>query len=185
MHTRAISLLLWAAVGLLGLLCWSCQGDSSQNAFPKKLPVDKRAERQQEEIRQAEQSKDNLSTWKLQRANIDTLLKATSLRYYAVRNGDGGFVAESTTYYQEEERQTPLQTKIIYLTGNYDKVYWLGDGVIWLEQGNRTYIYKNQSLVMALQDGTEIEVTENEKNDAAKVPPIARKLLQLPAVNPE
>lgn len=174
--------LLWSASLIIGL-CWSCSGDPNQNAFPKKLPVDKRAEQQQEAIREERTSEDNLSNWQARQTEMEELLNGESSRYYTVRDGDGSFVAESTTFYKEEERKTPLKTKIIYLTGDYDNVYWLGDNVVWVERGETTYIFKGQTLSVALQDGQPFEPTQSDRNDVAKVPPLAKRLLVLPPAN--
>ena len=178
---RFLIVIGWSSL-LLGL-CWSCSGDPNQNAFPKQLPVDKRAEKQQETIRAERASKDNLDNWQARQTELQALLDGEASRYYTVRDGDGGFVAESTTFYQEESRKTPLKTKIIYLTGDYDNVYWIGDGVVWVERGTTTYIFQGQTLAVALQDEEAFEPTQSDKNDAAKVPPLAKRLLNLPPAN--
>lgn len=177
---------LFACLGALVLiaLCYSCSGDQNQNAFPKQLPVDKRAEQQQEAVRQAQTDENNLQQWKEERKTLDALLD-NEARYYAVRDGDGGFVAESTTFYKEESKTTPIKTQIIYLTGDSDQVYWLKDNVVWVERSGLDFIYKGQTLAFTLQDGAVIESTQSDQNDAAKVPPLARRLLQLPAANLE
>lgn len=179
---RFLGLLIWSASLILGL-CWSCSGDPNQNAFPKRLPVDKRAEQQQETIRAERISEDNLSSWRARQAEVKALLEGEATRYYTVRDGDGGFVAESTTFYQEETRKTPLKTKIIYLTGDYDNVYWLGDQVVWVERNRTDYIFRGQTLVVALENGNPFDPTQSDKNNAAKVPPLAQRLLALPAAN--
>lgn len=179
---RFLGRLLGSASLILGL-CWSCSGDPNQNAFPKKLPVDKRAEQQQEAIREERTSEENLSDWQTRQTEWNILLEGESSRYYTVRDGDGSFVAESTTFYKEEKRKTPLKTKIIYLTGDYDNVYWLGDDVTWIERGARAYVFKGQTLSVALEDGQPFEPTQSDQNDVAKVPPLAKRLLALPPAN--
>ena len=170
---------------LLLSLGWSCSGDPSQNAFPKKLPVDRRAEQEQEAIRQEKASAASLETWQDELGQIEALLTDHALGHYVVRDGDGSFVAESTTFYAEEAKKTPLKTKIIYLTGDYDVIYWLKEDVTWVERGATQHIFKGQTLAVSLQDGQPFTPTQSDQNELAKVPPLAKRLLKLPAANLE
>lgn len=162
---------------LLFAITIACSSDPSQSAFPKRIPVDNRAEHQPDEasILNA-QIKESLESIYL----VETQLEDGTISNYATRDGVADFVAESTTYYKEEEKTTPLKTTIIYLTGSATDVYWLSDKVVIVSKDDYQYLFKNSVLVTTLQEGKTVEVGENDQEAAKEVLNIAQKIIQSP-----
>lgn len=163
------------------LLLIACSSDPSQSAFPKQLPVDNRAE--QEVATQNDEHTQLLATIKsatLQKEAINGGLEDGSIKDYVVRDGDGAFIAESTTYYIEEAKKNACKTKIIYITGGSTDVYWLKDQLVLVHRDNYDYLFKNNEFVTALKDGVTIEVTTNELQEATKIPATASKIIASP-----
>lgn len=155
----------------------ACSSDPSQSAFPKKIPVDNRTEHQPDEA--------TILTAKIKQSieaveEIEAKRTDGSLSNYVTRDGVADFVAESTTYYKEEKKVTPLKTSIIYLTGESVNVYWLKDKVVLLNKDDYQYLFKNSVLLTPLQNGTVTEVTENDQKTAQEVLSIAQKIITSP-----
>lgn len=162
---------------LFFILTIACSSDPSQSAFPKKIPVDNRAEHQVDETTiLAAQIKKSIETAK----EIEDQRNDGSLSNYVTRDGVAAFVAESTTYYKEESKVTPLKTTIIYLTGGSANIYWLADRFVLLGKDDYQYLFKNSVLVASLQDGNPTEVGENEQKEATKILGIAQKIISSP-----
>lgn len=162
---------------LFFILTIACSSDPSQSAFPKKIPVDNRAEHQVDEATVLNaQIKKSIQTAE----DIENQRNDGSLSNYVTRDGVAAFVAESTTYYKEEDKVTPLKTTIIYLTGGSANVYWLADKFVLLKKDDYEYLFKTGVLIASLQDGKPTEVGENEKEEATKVLTIAQKIISAP-----
>lgn len=162
---------------LFFIITIACSSDPSQSAFPKKIPVDNRAEHQVDETTVLNaQIKKSVQT----AAEIEAQRNDGSLSNYVTRDGVAPFVAESTTYYKEESKITPLKTTIIYLTGGSSNVYWLADKFVLLSKDDYQYLFKTGVLIASLQDGTLTEVGENEQEEASKTLGIAQKIIGTP-----
>lgn len=162
---------------LFFIITIACSSDPSQSAFPKKIPVDNRAEHQVDEttVLNAQIKKSIQSA-----AEIESQRNDGSLSNYVTRDGVAPFVAESTTYYKEESKITPLKTTIIYLTGGSDNVYWLADKFVLISKDDYQYLFKTGVLIASLQDGTLTEVGENQQEEANKTLGIAQKIISAP-----
>jgi hypothetical protein len=162
---------------LFFILTVACSSDPSQSAFPKRIPVDNRVEHQVDEatILAAQIEKTVQGAAEIERKRTDG-----SLSNYVTRDGRAEFVAESTTYYKEEDKVTPLKTTIIYLTGGSANVYWLADKVVLLHKDDYQYLFKNSVLVATLKEGTPTEVDENDKEAAKKTLTIAQQIILSP-----
>ncbi|BDS10039.1 hypothetical protein [Aureispira anguillae] len=165
----------------LYLVAIACSADPSQSAFPKRLPVDKRAE-QEAATQQAAavHLETTIKSATTQKDKIDAGLLDGSINNYTVRDGDEAFVAESTTYYKEEEKLSPYKTKIIYLTGGFIDVYWLADNIIWVHKEDYDYLFNNEELIAVLQKGIAVEGNEIDKQEVAKIPALAKKIINSP-----
>lgn len=160
------------------MLSIACSSDPSQSAFPKKIPVDNRAEHQVDEatILKAQIKKSVQTT-----QEIEAQQSEGKLSYYLTRDGVAAFVAESTTYYKEEEKVRPLKTTIIYLTGDSATIYWLDNKVVLVNQEAYQYLFKNSVLIATLKDGIlSEEVGEKDQETAKKVLRIAQKIITTP-----
>ena len=162
---------------LFFILSISCGSDASQSAFPKRLPVDSRAEHQVDEatILTAQITKSVQAA-----KDIEELQSNGNLSNYATRDGMADFVAESTTYYKEEGKVTPLKTTIFYLTGDSANAYWLANKIVLLNKDAYQYLFKNSVLIATLKDGTPAEVAENDEESARKTLAIAQKIIRSP-----
>jgi len=162
---------------LFFILTIACSSDPSQSAFPKNIPVDNRPEHQVDQATiLAAQVKKSVQT----AAEIEAQRNDGSLSYYVTRDGLAAFVAESTTYYKEEGKVTPLKTDIIYLTGNSANVYWLADKFVLLKKDNYQYLFKNSVLIASLKEGTLTEVEESDREEATKTLGIAQQIISAP-----
>jgi hypothetical protein len=162
---------------LFFILTIACSSDPSQSAFPKKIPVDNRAEHQVDEATiLAAQIKKSIQTAQ----EVEDQRSNGNLSNYVTRDGMAAFVAESTSYYKEESKVTPLKTTIIYLTGGSASVYWLADRFVLVSKDDYQYLFKNSVLVASLQDGNPTEVGENEQEEATKILGIAQKIISSP-----
>lgn len=162
---------------LFFIITIACSSDPSQSAFPKRIPVDNRAEHQVDEATiLSAQIKKAIQTVE----EIEGQRNDGSLSNYVTRDGSAAFVAESTTYYKEEGKVTPVKTTIIYLTGDSAKIYWLANKFVFLSKDNYQYLFKNSVLIASLEDGNPTEVGENEEKEAAKTLGIAQKIINTP-----
>jgi hypothetical protein len=162
---------------LFFILTVACSSDPSQSAFPKKIPVDNRAEHQVDEA--------TILTAQIKKAvqvakDIEGQRSDGSLSNYITRDGKAAFVAESTTYYKEEGKVTPVKTTIIYLTGDSANVYWLSNKFVFVDINGYQYLFKNSVLIATLKDGAPTEVEEADKEGARKVLGIAQKIILSP-----
>lgn len=162
---------------LFFILTIACSSDPSQSAYPKTIPIDNRAEHQVDEaaVLSAQIKKSVQTAAEIERKRTDG-----SLSNYVTRDGKAEFVAESTTYYQEEGKVTPLKTTIIYLTGDSANVYWLADKVVLLHKDDYQYLFKNTVLIATLKEGTPTEVDENDQESAKKALTIAQQIILSP-----
>jgi hypothetical protein len=162
---------------LFFILTIACSSDPSQSAFPKKIPVDNRAEHQVDEATVlAAQIKKSIQTAK----EVEAQQSDGNLSNYITRDGMAAFVAESTSYYKEESKATPLKTTIIYLTGDSANVYWLANRFVLLSKDDYQYLFKNNVLVASFQDENPTEVGENQATEATKTLGIAQKIISSP-----
>lgn len=166
---------------LFFLLTVSCSSDPSQSAFPKKIPVDNRAEHQVDEATVlTAQIKKSIQAAK----EIEDQRNDGSLSNYVTRDGVAAFVAESTTYYKEEAKVSPLKTTIIYLTGDSATVYWLANKVVLIHKDAYQYLFKNSILIVTLKgDLPTEEVEENDQEAAKEILGIAQKIISTPITN--
>lgn len=158
------------------LLMTACGGDTPENAFPKRLPVDERAKKQQVEAL-SEQSKQASMAWQEERERIDAILESSG-NFYATADGVDELTKEYTTYYLEEDKTTPLKTRYIYKTGSFDLLYWLPNGQLWLERDGYDFLIKDQKIVHLMRDGQVAEATTNERQEALKVAAMAAEQVQ-------
>jgi hypothetical protein len=162
---------------LFFIITIACSSDPSQSAFPKKIPVDNRAEHQVDEATVLDaQIKKSVQTAK----KIEDQRSDGSLSNYVTRDGVAPFVAESTTYYEGERKVTPLKTTIIYLTGSSANVYWLANKFVLLSKDDYQYLFKNSVLIASLQDGNPTEVSDKEEEQAIEILGIAQKIISAP-----
>lgn len=160
----------------------ACGADPSQTAFPKQLPVDNRAEQQEvAENKELQKLEQLITIYNSQKEQIQADLTNGNLTTYAVRDGDpAAFVAESTTYYQDDEKTLPSLTKIIYLSGGFANVYWLKDEMVWIHKDDYDHLLQKGALVASFQDGTTIELTEQDKEAVLKILPLALNIITSP-----
>lgn len=167
-------LLLISSLFLLLTLSVACGGDTPENAFPKTIPVDKRAQKEQLEALSTTDvvTKD----WKNERESIEALLEGNS-RYYQTVAGTDEFTMEYTTYYLEEKKITPIKTHYIYSTGSFDLIYWLPKGQIWLERDGYDFLIDGDKIVTTMRDGAISKATSIEQEKALKTASKAREMI--------
>lgn len=95
-------------------------------------------------------------------------MDAGMIQYYTVLDG-WGRMAESTTYFSDEAKSKPCKTKIIYLDGGSSNIYWLANNYLWFEGQNQTHLYKNGILIKSFQDDASIELSDQDRLEAAKL----------------
>jgi len=159
------------------IITFACSSDPSQSAFPKRIPVDTRAEHQVDEmaaVLSAQIKKSIQATKEIEDKQNDGSLS------YVTRDGVAEFVAESTTYYKEENKVHPLKTTIIYLTGDSVNVYWLANKVVLLKKDGYQYLFKNNVLISTLREWIVTEVEKKEQDTAKKIVSIAQKIISSP-----
>jgi hypothetical protein len=146
-------------------------GDNSENAFPKKLPVDERIEKNVGDGPTPDDVNDNAELtrmWTGERQKIDEVLEGNS-GYYQTGDGVDADTKEYTTYYLDEEKTKPVKTRYTYNTGTFDMVYWLPNGQIWLNRDGVDYFVENDELVLTLRDGEPMEVSAEDQESALMV----------------
>ena len=111
-----------------------------------------------------------------QKETVEAELEEGKISNYIVRDGSG-FVAESTTYYRDEEKTEPCKTKIIYLTGGFSDVYWLSDGIVWVDINEYSHIFQNAALITSMIDREETEISEQDKLEILKIPALALEII--------
>jgi hypothetical protein len=111
-----------------------------------------------------------------QKETIAAELEEGKISNYIVRNGNG-FVAESTTFYRDDEKTEPCKTKIIYLTGGFSDVYWLTDGIVWVDINEYSHIFQNAALITSMIDKEETEISEQDKLEILKIPALAVEII--------
>lgn len=94
------------------------------------------------------------------------------ITYYSVLDGEG-MVAESSTYYTDEEKMMPCLTKIIYKTGGLVSVYWLHDETMWIDKDEYSYIYKKGNLIATLSNNEPAESNDSDKAAVAEIQVLA------------
>ncbi|CAA6825506.1 MAG: Unknown protein, partial [uncultured Aureispira sp.] len=162
---------------LFFVLTIACSSDPSQSAFPKNIPVDNRPEHQVDQATiLAAQVKKSVQTAQ----EIEDQRNDGSLSNYVTRDGVAPFVAESTTYYKEAGKVTPVKTSIIYLTGDAANVYWLADKFVLLSKNDYQYLFKNSVLIASLKEETPVEIGETDRKAATKTLNIAQQIISAP-----
>lgn len=157
---------------VLFLLLVACAGDTVENAFPKKVPVDKRAQKEQTETRLNRVTA--WTSWKESRTSIERLLEDNS-GYYQTADGSQAMITEYTTYYLEEEKTTPVKTRYTYMTGSFDIIYWLSKDRLWLERNGYDFLIDGDELIKMMRDGEPAQATTAEQKQALKVANAARQ----------
>ncbi|MGH1338768.1 MAG: hypothetical protein ACRBFS_21820 [Aureispira sp.] len=165
-------LVLTTSVVLLLFLLIACGGDTVENAFPKKVPIDKRAQKEQSETLANRVTA--LTSWKNGRTNIETFLEKNS-GYYQTADGNEALISEFTTYYLEEEKTTPIKTRYTYMTGSFDVIYWLPKGQLWLERDGYDFLIDGDRLVKTMRDGEPAQATSLEQTEALDIAKSARE----------
>ena len=166
---------------IIFLTAIACNSDSSQNASPKAFPVDKQSEPPTETPNTgAVLSADELRTITEQKEAIVKEFEDGQYESYVVRDGKD-LVAESSTYYRDEEKTIPTMTKIIFLTGGFLTVYWLEDGIIWMNQDDDDYVFRKENLLLAMKGGEPTELSDSDKEEAIKLMPMALEILTSPS----
>lgn len=171
--------LVWSS-SLLLLLSFliACGGESQENAFPKKTPVDERTKKEQ--IEALSNSGVVYKDWDGARQNIESLLEGSG-GYYQTNDGTDAMTAEYTTYYLEEEEETPIKTQYTYKTGGFDLIYWLPDGQVWLEKNGYSYLIEGEEIVKIMREGEEASPTATEQKEALAL--VAKARTEISPVN--
>lgn len=154
------------------MLVMACGGDTAENAFPKQLPVDKRAQQQQQEALVSKQEQ-SIKTCAAHRQTIETLLETNS--YYTTKDGSTTAINEYTTYYLDEDKTTPIKTRYTYNTGSFDIIYWLPKQQIWLERDGYDFLIQNNQILHTMRDSETAEATSVERKEALKIVARARE----------
>lgn len=164
------------------MLAISCSSDPSENFSAKKFPVDNRAKKPEVfNPTAAAIGTTELEHLAKQQKRILKDFEAGNFKAYTVLDGEG-MIAESSTYFKDEEKTAPIMTKIIYKTGGFISVYWLTDGIIWLDQDDYNHIFFNNKLILSLNNGEPAEISESEKKELNGIIPAAIKILESPIV---
>jgi hypothetical protein len=163
--------LLTSSFFFLLMLVMACGGNTSENAFPKQLPVDKRAQQQQQEALASKQEQ-AFKTWAAHRQTIETLLETSS--YYTTKDGSTAAVSEYTTYYLDEDKTTPIKTRYTYNTGSFDIIYWLPNEQVWLERDGYDFLIQNNQILRTMRGAEVAEATSVEHKEALKIVTKAR-----------
>lgn len=140
----------------------ACGGGTAENSFPKKLPVDARAEKERKEI--VTKAAELKNVGQTDRKHIEEFLESNS--YYKTADGTANFVKEYTTYYLDEEKTTPIKTRYIYTTGSFDLFYWLPDGRVWLARDGYDFLIKGDQLIKTMRAGESAKATSVEEEKA-------------------
>ena len=113
---------------------------------------------------------------------INKKLEDGSISQYIVRDGDN-FIAESTTYYHDEEKVQPVMTKIIYITGNFMNIYWLENDIILARQDDYHHVFDRGELVASFLDSEPTELSAVEREEILQIPTVATKIINTPSAN--
>lgn len=113
---------------------------------------------------------------------INKKLEDGSISQYIVRDGDN-FIAESTTYYHDEEKIHPAMTKIIYITGNFMNIYWLENNIIVARQDDYHHVFDRGELIASFLDSEPTELSAVEREEIIQIPTIATKIINTPSAN--
>ena len=166
---------------IIFLTAIACSSDSSQNSSPKSFPVDKKSEPPKDTPNKGSVlSTDELRIVTEQKEAIVQEFEDGQYEFYVVRDGKE-LVAESSTYYRDEERTIPTMTKIIFLTGGFLSVYWLEDGIIWINQDNYDYVFRKENLLLAMNGGEPTKLSDSDKEAVIELMPMALEILTSPA----
>lgn len=171
-------MLLLSGLFLLLSFLVACGGETAENSFPKKTPVDERTQKEQIEV--LSNSDVVYKDWDGARQNIETLLEGSS-GYYQTNDGTDEMTAEYTTYYLEEEEKTPIKTSYTYKTGNFDLIYWLPDGQVWLEKNGYSYLIEGDNVLKTMREGEEATPTTAEEQEALAL--VAKARAEISPVN--
>ncbi|MFK7797502.1 MAG: hypothetical protein AB8E82_08620 [Aureispira sp.] len=164
--------LLTSSCFFLLMLVIACSSNSSESAFPKQLPVDERAKKQQQEAL-AYKKEAAFKEWAAHRQTIEALLETSG--YYTTKDGNSIAVKEYTTYYLEEDKTTPIKTRYTYNTGSFDILYWLPEKQVWLERDGYDFLIQNNQIVRTMRSDEEAEATSIERKEALKIVARARE----------
>jgi len=169
------------SIALIFILIISCSSEGSENFSAKRFPVDNRAEEPAvPNTTAAVLGATELKLLTKQKETISKGFEEGAFGAYTVLDGEG-MIAESTTYFRDEEKTEPTMTKIIYKTGSFVNVYWLTDGIIWLAQDDYNHVFFNNKLILSLNNGEPADISDGEKEELNEMIPVAIKILESPA----
>lgn len=103
-------------------------------------------------------------------------IEAGKIFTYSVLDG-AGMIAESTTYFRDEDKQNPCKTHIIYLTGGSSDVYWLRDNFMMIDVSGTLHLYQNEQLVQSYRDDEILDLSPQDQLEASKLPASAIEII--------
>lgn len=153
---------------LIGLLAVACGGTSSENQFPKGLPVDKKAQKEQAEQAQNQALKSVVKAAMEYKAAIEAAMEEGEMSFYTAQDAENmEFILETVTYYADEEKTMPKKTKLITMAES-PSIYWLEDGLAVVDNNDYSYLFKGEELLASLRGEQTVEVDAEEQAAALK-----------------
>lgn len=111
-----------------------------------------------------------------EKETIAAEIEAGKIYTYSVLDG-AGMIAESTTYFRDEDKQNPCKTHIIYLTGGATDVYWLRDNFMMIDVNGTMHLYQNEQLIQSYRNDEIIDLSPQDQLEASKLPAPAIEII--------